>query len=138
MRLYVLALLCLPFLTLPTQAQWDPNAAQVRCPQDNRSDADATLFTVSVGTVTLPVGAFLLVRNGSQLGAIRLTSIYPAAKYQGRSNYESFSPPDKSTSFTGSNVDHQIGDIYIGPSVGVVSVRRVPLYAGGRPSGKRA
>jgi hypothetical protein len=96
--------------------------AQVRCPQDTPT-GDPTQFTVSIGTVTLPVGAFLLVRNGSQLGAIRLTSIDPAAtKYEGRSNYESFTPPDKSTSFAGSNVDHQTGDIYIGPTVGVHAV----------------
>src|ERR1700745_130780 len=51
------------------------DAQQMRCPQDKRSDDAATGFTVSIGTVTMPVGAFLLVRNGSQLGAIRLTSL---------------------------------------------------------------
>jgi hypothetical protein len=91
--------------------------AQVRC------TGDATQFTVSVGTVTLPVGAFLLVRNGNQIGAIRLTSLTPGPnRPEGRSTYESFFVPDKSVSFAGSGVDHQTGDIYIGPTVGVHAV----------------
>jgi len=98
-------------------------AQEMRCPQDKRSGAEATRFTVSIGTVTLPLGAFLLVRNGSQLGAIRLTSLTPGPNQaEGRSNYESFFLPDKSTSFTGSGVDHQTGDIYIGETVGVHAV----------------
>ncbi len=98
-------------------------AQEVRCPQDKRSDADATHFKVSVGTVTVPVGAFLLVRNGSQLGAIRLTSLTPGANQaEGGSNYESFFLPDKATSFTASGVSHQTGDIYIGETVGVHAV----------------
>jgi hypothetical protein len=96
---------------------------QMRCPQDRRSDEAATRFTVGIGTVTLPVGAFLLVRNGSQMGAIRLTSLTPGPnRAEGRSNYESFSLPDKSTSFTANSVDHQTGDIYIGETVGVHAV----------------
>jgi hypothetical protein len=96
--------------------------ARVRCPQDTPT-GDATQFTVSVGTVNLPIGAFLLVRNGSQFGAIRLTSLTPGPnRAEGRSNYESFFVPDKSVSFAGSGVDHQTGDIYIGPTVGVHAV----------------
>lgn len=97
-------------------------AQQTRCPQDKRSGADATQFKVSIGALTMPVGALLLVRNGSQLGAIRITSVEPAAKYEGKSNYESFFLPDKTTSFAGSGVDHQTGDIYIGETVGVHAV----------------
>lgn len=97
-------------------------AQQTRCPQDKRSGEEATHFRVSIGALTLPVGAFLLVRNGSQLGAIRITSVEPAAKYEGRSNYESFFLPNKGTSFTGSGVDHQTGDIFIGETVGVHAV----------------
>ena len=111
------ALLACALVNVSGQAQ------QVRCPQDRRSDEAATRFTVSVGTVTMPVGAFLLVRNGTQLGAIRLTSLTPGPnRAEGRSNYESFSLPDKSTSFTGNSVDHQTGDIYIGETVGVHAV----------------
>ncbi len=100
-------------------------AQEVRCPQDKRSGADATQFKVSVGTVTMPIGAFLLVRHGSQLGAIRLTSLTPGPNQaEGRSNYESYSLPDKSTSFTAQGVEHQVGEIYIGPTTGVH-----PFYA---------
>ena len=95
----------------------------VRCPQDKRSGADATRFQVSIGTVTMPVGAFLLVRNGSQLGAIRLTSLTPGSnRAEGRSTYESFFLQDKAMSFTENSVDHQTGDVYIGETVGVHAV----------------
>jgi hypothetical protein len=98
-------------------------AQQTRCPQDKRSGDDAAHFKVSIGALTMPVGAFLLVRNGSQLGAIRLTSLTPGAKQaEGRSNYESFFLPDKATSFTANGVSHQTGDIYIGETVGVHAV----------------
>jgi hypothetical protein len=67
--------------------------AQGRCPQDKRSGADATQFRVSSGTVRMPVDAFLLIRKGSQLGAIRLTSlVYNPNQAEGHSDYESFSP----------------------------------------------
>jgi hypothetical protein len=98
-------------------------AQQTRCPQDTRSSADATQFKVSIGTVNMPVGAFMLVRNGSRLGAIRLTSLTPGPnRAEGRSNYESFFLPEKATSFTAEGVSHQTGDIYIGETVGVHAV----------------
>ena len=143
MRPYVLALFCLPILSLPVHAQWNPNVerasflpkppgeistaanglAQAHCPQDTRADDAASRFTVSIGTVTLPVGAFLLVRHGSQLGAVRLTSLTPGPnRAEGRSNYESLFLSDASTSFTGSGVDHHTGDVYIGETVGVHAV----------------
>ena len=96
---------------------------QMRCPEDKRVDGASTRFVISIGTVTMPVGAFLLVRNGGQVGAIRLTSFDPVAtQYQGKSNYESFFLPDKSTSFTAKNVERQAGEIYIGPTTGVHAV----------------
>ena len=42
-------------------------AQQTHCPQDKRSVEAATRFYVSIGTVTMPVGAFLLVRNGTRV-----------------------------------------------------------------------
>jgi hypothetical protein len=93
------------------------------CPQDKRSSADAGQFKVSVGTVTMPVGAFLLVRNGGQLGAIRLTSFTPGPnRAEGRSSYESFFLPEQGRPFTSSDVDHKTGDIYIGETIGVHAV----------------
>lgn len=117
LRVVVSALLACALVNRYGQAQ------ETRCPQDKRSTSDATQFKVSVGTVSMPVGAFLLVRNGSQLGAIRLTSLTPGPnRAEGRSNYESFSLPDKSRSFTVSGVKQQAGDIYIGETVGVHAV----------------
>jgi hypothetical protein len=96
---------------------------KMRCPQDTRSAVDATQFRVSIGTVTMPVGAFLLVRSGTQLGVIRLTSLVLGAnRAQGRSNYESFFIPNQGTSFTASGVVHKTGDVYIGETVGVHAV----------------
>ncbi len=94
-----------------------------RCPQDKRLSADATQFRVSVGTVTMPVGAFLLVRNGTQLGGIRLTSLTPGAnRAEGRATYESFFLPNQGASVTARGVAHKTGDVYIGETVGVHGV----------------
>ena len=117
----------MPLLTGLVAAMLCANAygqtQEMRCPQDKRSDADATQFRLSIGTVTMPVGAFLLVRKGTQLGVIRLTSLTPGAnRAEGRSNYESFFLPNQVTSVTESGVAHKTGDVYIGETVGVHAV----------------
>jgi hypothetical protein len=49
-------------------------------------------FVVGGGYVKLPVGAFLLVRKGGEIGAIRIVKIDPVgAAWLGKSTYESYS-----------------------------------------------
>jgi len=97
-------------------------AAQIRCPQDLRQDDAATRFTVSMGAVSLPIGAFLLIRNGSQMGAFRLVSIDPAPPKYDKARYESILLPDKSTSFSGKGVVSHAGEISFGPTWGLHAV----------------
>jgi hypothetical protein len=57
------------------------------------------------------------------MGAIRLISVDPApTKSEGKAKYESFFLPEKSTSFTVQGVEHQTGEISIGPTTGVHAV----------------
>ena len=102
---------------------------QVRCPIYSRSGDLATHFVISIGTVTMPVGAFLLIRKDGQIAAIRLTSIDPAAtQYLGKSTYESFFQPDRSGLLSARNVDHRTGEVDIRPTKGVHAVY---LHTGG-------
>jgi hypothetical protein len=79
--------------------------AQTRCPMDTRDDDLATQFIVSAGSVEMPIGAFLLVRKGSEVGAIRLTGLEPlSADRFGKSTYESFHA-DSSGSFRGKHAN---------------------------------
>ncbi len=76
-------------------------SAQMRCPMDTRDDDLATQFIVSAGSVEMPIGAFLLVRKGSDIGAIRLTGLEPLSAMRfGKSTYESFQA-DGEGSFNG-------------------------------------
>ena len=96
------------FYTLLASACFAQGHAQrMRCPQDKSSEEVAPRFTVSIGTVSIPVGAFLLVRKNNQLGAIRITGIDPAAtEWLGKSTYESYFQPDASGSLLAANVVH--------------------------------
>jgi hypothetical protein len=103
-----------------------PAHGQIRCPEDKGDDEASTRFVISIGTVTMPVGAFLLVRKQGQIGAIRLTSIDPAAsRYEGKFNYESFFSATGSLPLDG---DHRTGQLDIGPTKGVHAVY---THAGG-------
>jgi hypothetical protein len=93
--------------------------AQVRCPQDKRADDLATRFVIKAGTIRLPIGAFLLVRKGARIGAIRLTGIDPAATQEtGKSTWESLVEPDRSGSFVAKGVVRQTGELNIQPLQG--------------------
>lgn len=97
--------------------------AQSNCQTGTDYDSAPAHFVISAGTVTMPVRAFLLVRKSGQVGAIRLTSIDPAAtKYLGKSAYESYFQPDQAGSFLAKKVDHQTGALDIQPTKGVHAV----------------
>lgn len=97
--------------------------AQTRCPADKRADDVATRFVVSLRTVRLPIGAFLLVRKNGQVGAIRLTGIDPAAtEWLGKSTWESFFQPDRSGSLQAKNVVRLTGELDVRSPKGVHSL----------------
>jgi hypothetical protein len=98
--------------------------AQTTCPADGRADGVAPGFVISAGTVTMPIGVFLLVRKGNQVGAIRLTGIDPSAtKWIGKSTYESFFQPDRSGLLVAKNVVRKTGELNVqalkGPGRGI-------------------
>jgi hypothetical protein len=67
----------------------------------------------------MPIGAFVLVRKKGQVGAIRLTSIDPAAtKWLGKSNWESFFQADGSDSLLAKNVVRRTGELNVLPLKG--------------------
>jgi hypothetical protein len=94
-------------------------SAQTRCPADNRADDLATHFVIDGGDIEVPIGAFLLVRKGNEIGAIRLTSIDPTGtEWLGKSVYESYFQGDGSGSFLAGNVVRKTGDLNLQPSKG--------------------
>lgn len=67
----------------------------------------------------MPVGAFLLVRKGAQIGTIRIISIDPPdTRYIGKTAYESFFQADGSGSFSAKNVVRRTAELSIQPSKG--------------------
>jgi hypothetical protein len=97
---------------------------QTRCKVDTRPDELATRFIISAGSVKMPLGAFLLVRKDSHLGAIRLTSINTTAtEWVGKSIYESFFQPDSSRPLVAENVVKRTGELNVqrlkGPGRGI-------------------
>jgi hypothetical protein len=96
-------------------------AAEGRCPQDTRPVQAATQFRVSLGEVTMPIGAFLLIRKGNQMGAIRLTGIEnpPPPKSLPKSYYESYILPEGSVAFNAPGIDRHHGEIFIGETIGM-------------------
>lgn len=108
--------------------------AQTRCPEDKRADDHATRFVIGAGSVKMPIGAFLLVRKGFQIGAIRVTSIDSAAtEWFGKFTYESFFQPDGSGSFVAKNVDRRTGELNVqrpkGPGRGIYIYQPGPYKA---------
>jgi hypothetical protein len=68
----------------------------------------------------MPKGAFLLIRKGKELGAIRFTSIEPGeTKLMGKAAYESFFQGDGSGSFLSGNVIKKSGELSTKPLTGI-------------------
>jgi hypothetical protein len=94
------------------------NAQQSRCLMDVREGEFATQFRVGGPSIQMPIGAFLLIRKGGQIGAIRLISIDPTATQNyGKSSYESYFPADASGSFHAA-LTRQTGELDVRPLKG--------------------
>jgi hypothetical protein len=86
--------------------------AQSSCPANIRTGDFAKQFVVCKGTVMMPVGAFLLVRKNGKIGAIRITSIDPAATdVYGKFTYESYFLGDGTSSSTSSSAIRQTDEL---------------------------
>jgi hypothetical protein len=109
--------------------------SQVRCPTDTRADDLATRFVIDGGAMKMPIGAFLLVRKGNEIGAIRLISIDPTStEWLGKSVYESYFQGDSSGSFfSAGNVVRKTGDLNLqhskGPGRGIYIYKPGPYRA---------
>lgn len=106
----------LGFLLVLTM-NWVRLDAQVRCPQDTRTEDLATRFVINGGGIELPIGAILLVRRNNQLGAIHLTRISAdSTEWLGDSAYESWFQSDSSQFL--SETSRQTGNLHLRPSKG--------------------
>jgi hypothetical protein len=77
-------------------------------------------FVVGPSTVLLPKGAFLLIRKGREIGAIRFTSIEQGGTIgTGKAVYESYFQGDGSGSFRSPNVRKQTGENDLKPLQGI-------------------
>jgi hypothetical protein len=94
--------------------------SQTRCPADSRMEDLATRFIIHGGTIKMPIGAFLLVRKKTDIGAIRLISIDPTStEWLGKSVYESYFQSNASGSFSSGNVVTKTGELNLQESKGL-------------------
>jgi hypothetical protein len=76
------------------------------------TDCSTSQFVFGPSEVSVPKGAFLLVRKGREIGAIMFTSIeLTKTEDPGKATYESYFQGDGSSSFQGANVVKRTGVI---------------------------
>jgi hypothetical protein len=95
--------------------------SQARCPLDKQPEDAPRGFVIGGGSVSLPIGAFLLVRQGSSLGAIRLTKIKHDVTVQPRGSewigtidYESYYQQNGTNALDAPNTTKQVGKLAYG------------------------
>jgi hypothetical protein len=83
-------------------------------------------FVIGGGSVSLPIGAFLLVRQVSSLRAIRLTTIKhdltvqpSGSEWIGTMDYESYYQPNGTNALDAPNTTKQVGKLVYGRYKGV-------------------
>jgi hypothetical protein len=77
-------------------------------------------FVVGPRATLMPKGAFLLIRKGRNIGAVRFTSIEPSGEFGvGKASYESYFQEDGTKSFLAPGVIRQMGWIDLRPLVGI-------------------
>jgi len=83
-------------------------------------NAETNQFVMGPGEVRIPTGVYLLIRKGSQVGAVRFTSAQPnSAPGTGTASYESYFPADASGSFRSAASRKQSGEINLKPLKGI-------------------
>jgi hypothetical protein len=100
--------------------------SQARCPLDKQPEDAPRGFVIGGGSVSLPIGAFLLVRQVSSLGAIRLTTIKHdltvqprGSEWIGTMDYESYYQPNGTNALDAPNTTKQVGKLVYGRYKGV-------------------
>lgn len=85
-----------------------------------QSDNSINQFVVGPSTILMPKGAFLLIRKGREIGAIRFTSIEQGDTVGvGRATYESYFQGDGSALLLAPNAIKRTGDIDLKPMKGL-------------------
>ncbi len=85
-----------------------------------RGKSPASKFVVGPSTLLMPQGAFLLIKKGRKIGAVRFTSIEQGSKLgTGRATYDSYFQGDGSGSFQALNVHKRTGFIDLKPLKGI-------------------
>jgi hypothetical protein len=93
--------------------------AQSQCPADTRTGDLATQFRIGGAAIRMPVGAFLLIRKGGQIGAVRLVNIDSAERTDyGTSAYESYFSANSSGPLAGQTAVRHSGQLDIRPLKG--------------------
>jgi len=84
------------------------------------ANTQANQFVMGPGEVGIPTGFYLLIRKGSQIGAVRFTSAQSnPVPGTGTANYESYFPADASGSFRSTAIRKQSGEIDLKPLKGI-------------------
>jgi len=100
-------------------------AGLLACAQTSQAAAETkrnptNQFVMGPSEVLVPQGAFLLVRKGRKIGAIKFTSIEQGSTVgTGKASYESYFQGDGSGSFHSPNVRKQTGDNDLKPLKGI-------------------
>ena len=102
------------------------SAAQDRCPLDKEAQGPPQGYVIGGSDVSLPVGAFMLVRQVSSLGAIRLTTMHQdlsvrprSSEWIGTLDYESYYQPDGAKDFRSPDTTKKVGRLEYGRYKGV-------------------
>jgi hypothetical protein len=79
---------------------------------------DSTAFFVGPYDIVMPEGAYLLIRKGNQVGAVRFTNVIDEIEAcRGTADYESYFQADGTGSFVESNVLKKTGKIDLKPTM---------------------
>ncbi len=107
-----------------------PIRAQSACSHSPSAGGKEPAFVVRSGSITLPVGFFLLMRRGVSVGAIRLTSASTSGpdNWFGTSSYESLFQRDPAYSLSSPSAVRHASPMTFSPTKGVHAVF---LYGGG-------
>jgi len=93
--------------------------AHSQCGMDTQKPNEPVEFVVSGGYVKMPVGAFLLIRKNTAIGAIHLTKLIPGGtEMEGKSSFETYFQGDGTGSLTAVGVAKQTGDLDLQPLKG--------------------
>lgn len=101
-------------------------------PENGRGDNEGNMRSkqvsvISVNAIRIPVGYFVLVRDGDNYGALRFTEMKKLTNYEAEGGYEAYCQEDGSGDFSKKNVKHRhrtLSQKQPLPIIGRVSIMR--------------